>query len=398
MRNGKASRTKFRIEFRVRVLEESGAIAHLTSFCDLLKSRTMSFAVILLPHSVKGQIPVGSLKSGRTKIPGIVSGLLGGMILFILVAFPNHAVGGASTAPGVVHRYGQLYVKNGQLCDRSGNPVQLRGMSSHDLKQYPFTGNTVSNLVNDWHVSVVRAAMYTDSYGSSYIREPQVKQTVNLIVDEAIRNDVYVIVDWHVLEDGNPNRYKAQAKKFFEEMAENHGDSPNVIYEICNEPNGTNVTWQEIKTYAEFIIPAIRAIDPDSIIIVGTGAWCQDVRAAAAAPLNFTNVLYALHFYAGTHRDDLRRNADAALSRKLPVFVSEWGLTDYTGKGGLYLDEARKWVDWMNEHKISWTGWSFSNADESSAALKPPAKMDGPWQDPDLTPSGKWIKSRIQAD
>ena len=320
------------------------------------------------------------------------------MILFFLAACPNHAADGGLAASGVVHRYGQLHVKNGQLCDQSGNPIQLRGMSSHDLKQFPFTRNTVSNLVNDWHVSVVRAAMYTDSYGSSYIREPQVKQTVKLIVDEAIRNDVYVIVDWHILADGNPNRYKKQAKKFFKEMAGTYGSSPNVIYEICNEPNGTNVTWKEIKAYAKFIIPAIRAIDSDSVIIVGTGTWCQDVRAAAGAPLNFTNVLYALHFYAGTHPDELRRNANFALSRNLPIFVSEWGLTDYTGKGGLYLDEAQRWVDWMNEHKISWASWSFSNADEASAALQPMVKMDGPWRDSDLTPSGKWIKSRIQAD
>ena len=358
----------------------------------------MSLAVNLLHRSVERQFTDHNSKGGRTESRRIPPGLLWGMILFFLAAGPSRAADGGSAARGVVHRYGQLHVKNGRLCDQHGNPVQLRGMSSHDLKQFPFTGNTVSNLVNDWHVSVIRAAMYTDSYGSSYIREPQVKQTVKLIVDEAIRNDVYVIVDWHILEDGNPNRYKEQAKKFFEEMVETYRGSPNVIYEICNEPNGTNVTWKEIKAYAEFIVPAIRAIDPHSVIIVGTGTWCQDVRAAAEAPLNFTNVLYALHFYAGTHRDELRRNADYALSRNLPIFVSEWGLTDYTGKGGLYLDEAQRWVDWMNEHKISWASWSFSDADEASAALKPPAKMDGPWQDPDLTPSGKWIKSRIQAD
>ena len=335
---------------------------------------------------------------GRTKILRIVPGLLGGMILFFLAAVPNQAADGGSATSGVVHRYGQLRVKNGQLCDQRGNPVQLRGMSSHDLKQFPFATNTVSHLANDWHISVVRAAMYTDSYGSSYIREPQVKQTVKLIVEEAIRNDVYVIVDWHILADGNPNLYKEQAKKFFEEMAGTYGGSPNVIYEICNEPNGTNVTWQEIKAYAEFVIPAIRAIDPDSVIIVGTGEWCQDVHAAAAAPLNFTNVLYALHFYAGTHRDELRRNANFALSRNLPIFVSEWGLTDATGKGGLDLSEAQRWVDWMNEHRISWASWSFSNADEASAALKPTVKLGGPWQDSDLTPSGQWIKSRIQAN
>jgi endoglucanase len=296
---------------------------------------------------------------------------------------------------GVVSRYGQLQVKRGHLCDRSGRPVQLKGMSSHDLKQFPLTENTVSHLAKDWCVSVVRAAMYTDSYGSSCIREPEVKQTVKRIVDSAIRNDIYVIVDWHILQDGNPNRYRNEAKTFFEEMARTYGDSPHVIYEICNEPNGPGVTWREIKAYAEFIIPAIRAIDPDGVIIVGTDTWSQGVRAAAAAPLDFPNVLYALHFYAGTHRDELRREASYALARGLAIFVSEWGLTDATGKGELYLDEAQRWVDWMNEHQISWASWSFSNADESSAALKPNVSPDGPWAESDLNPSGRWIRKQL---
>ncbi len=301
-----------------------------------------------------------------------------------------------TTKAGVVPRLGWLQVKHGKLCGEAGQPVQLRGLSSHDLKQYPFAAHTVSNLVADWHVSVIRAAMYTDSFGSSYIREPQVKRAVKLIVDEALRNDVYVIVDWHILQDGNPNRYNMQAREFFEEMARTYGNHPNVIYEICNEPNGSDVGWKEIKSYAEFIIPAIRAIAPKAVIIVGTDTWSQGVRAAAEAPLDFPNVLYALHFYTGTHRAALRAAATAALKKGLPIFVTEWGLTDYTGKGALYFDEGEKWVAWMNENKISWTSFSFSNCDEGSAALKPSANMNGPWSEADLNASGKWIKSKMQ--
>lgn len=311
------------------------------------------------------------------------------------LAYSAPAADSGTVPLGVVHRYGQLQVKKAQLCDQNGNPVQLRGMSTHDLKQFPFASNTVSNLVRQWHVSVVRAAMYTDSYGSSYIRDPRVKQNVKLIVEEAIRNDIYAIVDWHILEDGNPNRYKVQAKEFFEEMARAYGKHPNVIYEICNEPNGAGVTWKEIKTYAEYVIPAIRAIAPDSVVIVGTDTWSQGVRAAAQAPLAFPNTLYALHFYAGSHRDDLRRNADFALARGVSIFVTEWGLTDATGKGDLYFDEGQKWVSWMNQHKISWANWSFSDAAESSAALKPNTSLAGPWKETDLNPSGKWVLTRL---
>jgi endoglucanase len=335
-------------------------------------------------------------ESWKMKIRRIVRHLL--VCLAVVHAPPSPAADGGNTPGGVVHRHGRLHVTEGRLCDQNGAPIQLRGMSSHDLKQFPFTQDTVRHLAKDWHVSVVRAAMYTDSYGSSYIREPQVKQTVKLIVDEAIRNDIYVIVDWHILADGNPNLYRNQAKHFFEEMARTYRDAPNVIYEICNEPNGPGAAWTDIKAYAQFIIPVIRAIAPDSVIIVGTGNWCQGVRAAANSPLALTNVLYALHFYAGTHRDDLRHEADFALSRHLPIFVSEWGLTDYTGKGALYFDEAGKWASWMARHQISWANWSLSNAGEASAALKPAANLAGPWPDSDLTPSGLWIQSRIRPE
>jgi endoglucanase len=304
----------------------------------------------------------------------------------------------ADVRGGVVQRYGQLQVRQGQLCSQAGAPVQLRGMSSHDLKQFPLSSNTVSHLAKDWRVSVIRAAMYTDSYGSSYIRELGVKQTVKQIVEAAVRNDIYVIVDWHILEDGNPNRYRQQAKEFFQEMAATYGRHPHVIYEICNEPNGPGVTWKEIKAYAEFIIPAIRAVDPDSVIIVGTDNWCQGLRAAANDPLPFTNVLYALHFYAGTHGADLRGAADFALAKGLAVFVSEWGLTDHTGKGALYPREAEQWLQWMDQHHLGWANWSLSNANESSAALKPTASLAGPWPDTELSPSGKWVKSRIRSN
>ncbi|HWD20394.1 MAG TPA: glycoside hydrolase family 5 protein [Verrucomicrobiae bacterium] len=288
-----------------------------------------------------------------------------------------------------------LQVKDGQLCNSSGRPAQLRGFSSHDLKFFPFGSNTVSRLARDWRVNIVRAAMYVDSYGSSYLRQPEVQDRVKQIVAAALREQIYVIIDWHILQDGNPQQHEKEARAFLEEMAQAYGSRPNVLFEICNEPNGHAVTWPVIKSYAEAVIPAIRAAAPRSIIIVGTDTWSQGVRAAAQAPLSFSNVVYALHFYAGTHRAALRQSADAALAAKLPIFVSEWGLTDYSGKGPLDLDEGRKWMDWMNEHKISWLNWSFSAAPEASAALQPHADINGPWRDSDLNPSGLWVKEQL---
>ncbi len=293
----------------------------------------------------------------------------------------------------VVSRYNFLQVKNGRLCDHKGTPIQLKGMSTLGLWS-SYSGETVKNLVRDWHISVLRVAMYTRENG--FIEEPSFKEKVKRLVDAAIAEGIYVIVDWHILSDGDPNQYRSQSRAFFVEMAKRYGKLPNLIYEICNEPNGDAVSWEgRIKPYAEFIIPAIRAIDPDNIIVVGTDTWSQGVKAAAENPLKFTNIMYALHFYAGTHGQSLRNNAEDALSKGIGIFVTEWGVSDCTGGGGVFLETAQQWLDWMDKHKLSWVNWSFSNKNESSAALLPGTGMGGPWSDSELSVSGKWIKKKI---
>lgn len=299
----------------------------------------------------------------------------------------------APVAPGVVSKYGQLQIQGGQLCDQKGNPVQLKGMSTMGLQWFGYTGKTVKTLVSDWKVSVVRLAMYTQEGG--YIDNPAVIIKVKNMLEEALRQDVYVIIDWHVLSDYNPNFYKTQAKSFFTKMAKNYGSYPNVIYEICNEPNGA-VTWEgHIKPYADYIIPAIRGIDPDNIIIVGTDTWSQGVYTASQKPLSYPNIMYALHFYAGTHGESLRKGADLALKNGIALFVTEWGTSQSSGTGGVFVEKAQEWLDWMDANKISWCNWSLCSKGETSAALNPGSNVEGPWNDSELSASGRWVKSKI---
>ncbi|MGN0145309.1 MAG: cellulase family glycosylhydrolase [Clostridium sp.] len=290
----------------------------------------------------------------------------------------------------------QLKIVGSQLCDSDGKPIQLKGMSSHGLQWYGdyMTYDNMKYLRDDWGANVIRAAMYTDQDG--YISNPEAtKEKVKRIVQDAIDLDMYVIIDWHILYDNNPNTYKIQAKSFFEEMAELYGNYPNVIYEICNEPNG-DVTWSgDIKPYAEFLIPYIRAIDPDNIIIVGTSSWSQDVDIAANDPLSYPNIMYACHFYSGTNGDYLRNKIDTALSKNAAVFVSEWGTSAASGNDGIYLDEAQVWIDYMNDKKISWCNWSLCDKDESSAALKPGTSPTKGLTDSDLSPSGLFVKKSM---
>ncbi|GIQ67349.1 hypothetical protein DUZ99_02530 [Xylanibacillus composti] len=299
-------------------------------------------------------------------------------------------------ARDVVSQWGQLKVSGTQLQNQHGQDVQLVGISSHGLQWFPQFVNkeTIQWLRDDWHVNVFRAAMYTQEDG--YIDNPSVKEKVKEAVEAAIDLGIYVIIDWHILYDGNPNTHKEEAKAFFQEMAALYGHYPNVIYEIANEPNG-NVSWAgDVKPYAEEVIPVIRAIDPDGVVLVGSPTWSQDIHHAADDPLAFDNVMYTLHFYSGTHGQWLRDRIDYARNRGIGIFVSEWGTSQASGDGGPYLAEAQQWIDFLNARNISWVNWSLADKAEVSAALLPGAPISG-WTDAQLSASGRWVRNAIRA-
>jgi aryl-phospho-beta-D-glucosidase BglC (GH1 family) len=300
----------------------------------------------------------------------------------------------SATVKGGVSQNGQLHVTGTQLCNKDGEPVVLHGMSTHGIQWFPQYASAESiKATADAGANLFRIAMYTAENG--YISDKHIKNTVINAADAAISNDMYVIIDWHILSDGNPQTYKSEAKQFFTEMAERYADSPAVLYEICNEPNG-NVSWKnDIKPYAEEMIQTIRAIDSDAIILVGSSTWSQDLDKAAESPISASNIMYTCHFYAGTHTQWLRDRITAAMKAGLPVFISEWGTSDASGNGGVYLDEAQKWIDFMNQNNISWANWSLCDKNESSAALISGASPSGGWSQAELTASGKFVFSKF---
>ncbi|MCY9042537.1 cellulase family glycosylhydrolase [Bacillus inaquosorum] len=298
----------------------------------------------------------------------------------------------AAEAKTPVSINGQLSIKGTQLVNQDGKAVQLKGISSHGLQWFGDFVNkdSLKWLRDDWGITVFRAAMYTADGG--YIDNPSVKNKVKEAVEAAKELGLYVIIDWHILNDGNPNQNKEKAKEFFEEMSSLYGNTPNVIYEIANEPNG-DVNWKrDIKPYAEEVISVIRKHDPDNLIIVGTGTWSQDVNDAADYQLKDANVMYALHFYAGTHGQFLRDKANYALSKGAPIFVTEWGTSDASGNGGVFLDQSREWLNYLNSKNISWANWNLSDKQESSSALKPGASKTGGWPLSDLSASGTFVR------
>lgn len=294
-----------------------------------------------------------------------------------------------------VAQHGELSVNGAYLVDENGQKFQLRGMSTHGLAWFPDYVNydTFEYLRDEWNTNCIRLAMYSAEYNGYCTGGDKawLKSLVNSGVEYATDLGMYVIIDWHVLGERTPMTYKEEAKKFFDEMSKRYANNPNVLYEICNEPNG-GVSWSEISAYANEVIPVIRKNSPDSVIIVGTPTWSQEVDKPAAAPLDFDNVMYTLHFYADTHRDGLRNTMESCIRGGLPVFISEFGMCDASGNGAVNESESNKWKALIDKYNISYMCWNLANKGESSSIIQSGCSKLYGWNDNELSTQGRLIR------
>ena len=287
-----------------------------------------------------------------------------------------------------VKKHGNLSVQGIQLTDEHGKPVVLNGVSYGWLNWWSefYNAKSVKWLATDWKCDVIRAAMGVEPDGG-YIEKPQwSKEKIETVIKAAIKNNIYVIIDWH-----SHNIRLPEAKDFFADMATKYGKYPNVIYELYNEP--VKDTWGQVKDYSIELIKIIRAIDPDNVILVGSPHWDQDINLAADEPIKgFSNLMYTCHFYAGTHGQSLRDKCDYALQKGIPVFISESAGMEASGNGPINYAEWQKWIDWCADKKISLVTWSVSAKRETCSMMKQGVSPEGNWKEADLQESG--IKTR----
>lgn len=306
---------------------------------------------------------------------------------------PDIAFTPSSITP--VAEHGQLSVSGQYVRDQNGKITSLAGpsffWSNTGWGQERFyTAGAVETFAKDWNAGIVRAAMGAQNNGS-YLEDRQANALrVQTVVDAAIENGLYVIVDWH---SHQAEQNAAEAVQFFTTLAKTYGDTPNIIYEIYNEPLDTADWASSVKPYSEILINAIREVDPDNLIIVGTPSWDQDVDVAADDPITGqSNILYALHFYAASHKADLRKKAEYAIDKGLPLIISEWGSVTYSGDGKFDEASTREWMAFAKTHGLSHLNWSVSDKNETASLFRSGASSDGGWETEDLTPSGKLVK------
>jgi endoglucanase len=307
---------------------------------------------------------------------------------------------GSPPAGSPVAKHGQLKVVGNKILDKNNSPVVLRGMSLYwsmgrDARKF-YNASAVQNLYSGWKATVIRAAMGVDANWAGdeqgYISDKTNQTRVETVVDAAIATGIYAIIDWH---SHAAETQQSTAISFFEAMARKYKDVPNVIYEIYNEP--VDQTWAgQIKPYAQAVVNAIRAIDPNNLILIGTRQYCQYPNEAADSPVNGNHLAYVVHFYSAQegHKQDLRDRSGGAAS-KVPLFITEFGITEADGGGKIDKAEAEKWFDWCDKNHVGWANWSLSRQGETSGALTSGASDTGPWGDGDCKESGKFIRDKL---
>lgn len=322
----------------------------------------------------------------------LITGWLVCAALVTLMACGSRKTNEAPAAETASGKVPALCVKGTQLMTTDGDTVVLHGVSYGWHQFWPrfYNASSVAWLVNDWGAQVLRAAMGVELEGA-YMDKPEWSmECVQKVVDAAIANGVYVIIDWH-----SHGIRTEEAKDFFAKMATRYKGVPNVIYEVFNEP--VEDSWEEVKAYAEEVIRTIRAIEPDAVILVGCPHWDQDIHVVADDPITgYTNLMYTVHFYANTHGQWLRDRADYALGKGLPLFVSECAGMEASGDGAINPEEWNRWVDWMDRHHISWVAWSVSDKDETCSMLYPEASSEGNWTEKDMKEWGRMVRQALR--
>ncbi len=312
-----------------------------------------------------------------------------------------------------IKKYGQLKVVGSKILSECDKPVQLAGMSLfwHQWSGKEFwNSNALGWLRDDWKIQYIRAPMGIENE-DGYLEDPKTAATImDNAIKAAIDKGLYIIVDWH-----SNDLHLDLARDFFARISKEYGNYPNIIYELCNEPSGRtpkdlDETWPQLKQYSQELIATIREHDPDNIIIVPTPFWDQLVDVASKDPITVdskgepvTNIAYSLHFYARQHGEVLRKRADHALAKGLPIWVTQCGRVGINFATPRFenanlpdIKSWNAWQKWMDDNGISYSKWSLGTKDETSSSLYPTANPNGYWTNTDLTPEGIWNRNHFR--
>ena len=306
---------------------------------------------------------------------------------------------------GFVSNNGTLHVTGTKLMNEYNQEVRLVGASGGTITYDPIERNQESiHTLKLWGANVFRyfvnanvSWMQNDSYVNA--REKNIND-VKAVINNAIANDMYIVISWSGV-DSNGLNYASYAQDLFTTLAQEYKDVPNVIYEIWNEPTESN-TWNQVKQYANQLIPPIREIDSDAIILVGNPSMDHNLSVVVNDPLNYENIMYTHHLYINELKRDRLTDVENALSAGIPVFVSEWGMqtTGRTNHRDLVEPLANIYVQFLDKYNLSNIMFFYGTEQNEGSAQYSIVKR-GKWKESLplslLKDNGKYMRKTINA-
>lgn len=193
-------------------------------------------------------------------------------------------------------------------------------------------------------------------------------------------------------------------------IAARYKDNPVIYgYDLVNEPDQRGPAKFDYWTLQFDAAKAIRAIDPETPVIVESNNWCSPLSYDEFSPMPLKNIIYQIHMYhpgpythqgvgdksyiaeyprrvlpLTTSKEDLRRTLQPAIDfqkkYKARMFVGEFSVTAWAPGAAEYLRrlielfEEYHW-DWTYHAFREWEGWSVEHAG-APGKLRPSADND----------------------
>jgi len=286
----------------------------------------------------------------------------------------------------------QLTVNGTKLQDPSGKTIILRGSSLIDIGAlYYYAGQNISGITTRMEKvaaagvqgHAVRLPVYPKiDYNGGYptcspcpypvgtgpaasctpttpvSASDYVAKILKPAVDYATSKNLYVIIDFHQIDNATTGKSAADATTFWTDIAPRFASYTNVIYEPFNEPLDTATTWAALKPVVQGWINTIRAGAPKNIIIVPSNNWDQRPGDASSDPPTGTNLMYTAHVYPSNWKSGNGFETQVATAvTKAPVFMTEWGYDrSDPASWGTALQTT------IDGNGASWTAWVTDNA------------------------------------
>ncbi len=302
------------------------------------------------------------------------------------------ATGGTTSTGGSTGGLPRLTVTGNKLQDPSGKTIVLRGSSLIDIGSlYAYFGkNTAAITARMDKIAaagvqghVVRMPVYPkiDYNGGVPMCSPtpypvgtgptaSCTPTTPLTaadyytlvlkpaVDYATSKNLYVIIDFHQIDNATTGTSAADATTFWTDIAPKFKDYANVFYEPFNEPIDNTKAWSALKPVVQGWITTIRNLAPNNIIIVPSNSWDQMPGDATSDPPTGGNLMYTAHIYPSNWSTAFQNQVTTAVS-KAPVFITEWG---YSTTDANYATWGTNLQTFVDNSGASWTAWVTDNA------------------------------------